>query len=138
MTNDRFLSCTLLPTTYNVSNSDILFLYQVNWVYPISSLSIYCKVSGAQDCKILTVKTRGSVVLKSSRNTLKNFLAMVRLVPPRSTLASFIGKPCNSPYSGVKSMGHVENNMVTVLLYETEAPNGRRGIVLKLLSWPQK
>ena len=91
----------------------------MNWVYPSSSLSIYCKLSGAQDCKTLTVKIRGSVVLKSSRNTLKNFLAMV---PPRSTLASFIGKPCKKPYSGVKGMGLIENNMVTVLLYETEAP----------------
>ena len=55
---------------------------------------------------------------------------MVKLVPPRSTLASFIGKPCKKPYSGVKGTGLVENNMVTVLLYENEAPKGRRGIVL--------
>ena len=122
-----------------MSNSDILFLYQMNWGFLISSLSIYCKASGASDCKTLTVKTRGSVVLKSSRNTLKKyFLALVRLVPLRSTLASFIGKPCKKPYSGVKGMGLVDNNMITVLLYETEAPKGLRGIVLKLLSWPQK
>ena len=63
---------------------------------------------------------------------------MVKLVPPRSTLASFIGKPCNKPYYGVKGMGLVENNMVTVLLYETDAPEGRRCIVIQLLSWPLK
>ena len=63
---------------------------------------------------------------------------MVKLVPPRSTLTSFIGKPCKKPDSGVKGMGLVENKMVTVLLYETDAPEGRRCIVIQLLSWPQK
>jgi len=61
------------------------------------------------------------------------------LVPQKSAHA-FFRKPCISYSSGCKGMGPEENIKVTgnPSLYETEAPNGCQGMVLKLLSWSQK
>ena len=39
---------SLRPRTYNEHNSDIRFLYQLNWAYPISSLMSSCEDRGAK------------------------------------------------------------------------------------------